>query len=59
MSESIVRYETLRPTGEVIAHHRRAIEESGIPVLEGPEIEPVPNPSYVGGISDAPRTSTG
>ena len=55
MPESIVRYETLQPTSEVIAHHRRAIEESGMHVLEEPEIELVPNPSYVGGISDAPR----
>lgn len=54
MAKTIVLYETLQPTGEVIAHHRRAIEESGIYVLEEPEIELVPNPSYVGGISDAP-----
>ena len=55
MAETIVVYETLQPTGEVIAHHRRAIEGSGRHVLEEPEIEVAPNPSFVGGISDAPR----
>lgn len=55
MAKTIDLYETLQPTGEVIAHHRRAIEESGMHVLGEPEIELVPNPSYVGGISDAPR----
>ncbi|HEY3213635.1 MAG TPA: hypothetical protein VGL16_10600 [Actinomycetota bacterium] len=54
MAKTIVLYETLQPTGKVIAHRRRAIEESGMHVLEEPEIELVPNPSYVGGISDAP-----
>jgi hypothetical protein len=54
MAKTIVLHETLQPTGEVIAHHRRAIEESGMHVLEEPEIELVPNPSYVGGISDVP-----
>lgn len=54
MAKAIVLYEPLPPTGKVIAHHRRAIEESGMHVLEEPEIELVPNPSYVGGISDAP-----
>ena len=55
MAETIAQYEALQPTSEILAHHRRAIEGSGMHVLEEPEIELVPNPSYVGGISDAPR----
>jgi hypothetical protein len=55
MAETIAQYEALQPTSEILAHHRRAIEESGMHVLEEPEIELVPNPSYVGGISDASR----
>jgi hypothetical protein len=54
MAEVIV-YETLQPTDEVLARHRRVFEESGIRVLEEPQIELVPNPAYVQGIGRPER----
>jgi hypothetical protein len=43
MAEVII-HETLQPTDEVLARHRRALEESGTRVLGEPQVELVPNP---------------
>jgi hypothetical protein len=53
MLAEVIVWETLQPTDEVIARHRRVFEESGIRVLEEPQVELVPNPDYAEG-SHAP-----
>jgi hypothetical protein len=47
MAEVII-HETLQPTDEVLARHRRVFEESGTRVLGEPQVELVPNPHAKG-----------
>ena len=52
--DQVIIHETRQPTDEVLERHRRVFEDSGMRVLEEPQVELVPNPDYVEG-SDAPR----
>ena len=54
MMAQVIIHETRQPTDEVLERHRRVFEDSGMRVLEEPQVELVPNPDYVEG-SDAPR----
>jgi hypothetical protein len=54
MMAQVIIHETRQPTDEVLQRHRRVFEDSGVRVLEEPQVELVPNPDYLEG-SDAPR----
>jgi hypothetical protein len=49
----IIQFELLKPTDDVLANHRLAIEAGDMRVLEEPKIELVPNDGYIEG-PDAP-----
>jgi hypothetical protein len=53
MARIIIQFELLKPTDDVLANHRRAIEAGDMRVLGGPKVELVPNEGYEG--PDAPR----
>jgi hypothetical protein len=53
MARIIIQFELLKPTDDVLANHRRAIEAGDMRVLGEPKIELVPNEGYVEG-PDAP-----
>jgi hypothetical protein len=48
MMAEVIIHETLQPTDEVLARHRRVFEESGTRVLGEPQVELVPNPHAKG-----------
>jgi hypothetical protein len=53
MARIIIQFELLKPTDDVLEHHRRAIEAGDMRVLGEPEVELVPNEGYIEG-PDAP-----
>jgi hypothetical protein len=53
MAGIIIQFELLKPTNDVLANHRRAIEAGDMRVLGEPKVELVPNESYIEG-PDAP-----
>lgn len=53
MARIIIMFELLKPTEDVFAHHRLAIEAGDMRVLGEPKVELVPNEGYVEG-PDAP-----
>jgi len=50
MMGQVIIHETRQPTDEVLERHRRVFEDSGMRVLEEPQVELVPEPRLRRGI---------